>query len=303
MPTQIIIILCEGPHDVAFICRILKVNGFRSNESVKLGSYPKPINDILKSEFEKTNVEELNLQEIRNSLLPSNTLILDEKHVFLYSMGGDSKRVVRQNLLKTFRSLIPDEGEISAIPENTNLSILYFLDSDEKGVQQRLLEINEEIIEALDEVDFNLFESNSEIKLVSKLKLGSFIFTGEDNNLGKLEDILNPLMRSENEVMFDEATLFIDNHFNDERLFPLKITLTDGNIVENRSTRRGDRFNFDKGKSLIGIAGQIQNSGSSNVVCIQKSDLLTHEKISNSRKCQEIIIFLDSFINFDTLKH
>ena len=47
MATQIITVLCEGPHDVAFIAKILKAMGFRSNESTKLGEYPPPMNAIL----------------------------------------------------------------------------------------------------------------------------------------------------------------------------------------------------------------------------------------------------------------
>lgn len=36
MATQIIIALCEGPHDVSFINRILKTAAFISNEQKKI---------------------------------------------------------------------------------------------------------------------------------------------------------------------------------------------------------------------------------------------------------------------------
>ena len=57
MATQIITVLCEGPHDVAFITKILKTIGFKSNESTKLGEYPPPMNAILQNEVIKMNVE------------------------------------------------------------------------------------------------------------------------------------------------------------------------------------------------------------------------------------------------------
>ena len=54
MATQILAVLCEGHHDVAFITKILKSNGFKTNEREKIGSYPIPMNNILKSEFTVT---------------------------------------------------------------------------------------------------------------------------------------------------------------------------------------------------------------------------------------------------------
>ena len=74
MAAQIIIALCEGPHDVAFINRILKSIGFVSNESKKLNEFPQPMDKLMSLEVINTQVEELNLQEIRKNFLPSNTL-------------------------------------------------------------------------------------------------------------------------------------------------------------------------------------------------------------------------------------
>ena len=68
MAKQIITILCEGPHDVAFICRILKTTGFKSNESTKIGDYPTPFDQLLVNEASKTDIEQLNLSELRRNL-------------------------------------------------------------------------------------------------------------------------------------------------------------------------------------------------------------------------------------------
>lgn len=110
MATQIIAILCEGPHDVEFISRILKHNGYSSNDKMKIGDFPKPIDSLLKAEASKSNVEGLNLHEVRQVLLPSTTLIKDTKYFLLYTMGGDSKKVIRQQLLNDFYTLIPKEN-------------------------------------------------------------------------------------------------------------------------------------------------------------------------------------------------
>jgi hypothetical protein len=270
MVTQIIAILCEGPHDVEFISRILKHNGYSSNDKLKIKDFPSPINDLLKTEASKTNVEDLNLQEVRQVLLPNSTLKIKTNYYLLYSMGGDSKKETRQQLLKDFYTLIPKENEISSLPEGTSLGILYFFDADDKGVSERVIDINNEINEVL---NIKPFQNHKEIIYKDGLKLGSFIFTGTDNEKGKLEDVLMPLMIKNNEKIFDEANNYLETHFQN-----------------NRKAQK-----FDKDKSLIGIVGQLQISGASNTVCIKKSDYITEDKIKADAKCVEIFEYINSF--------
>ena len=65
MTTKLITVLCEGPHDVAFINRVLKTKGFKSEEAIKLKEYPKPMNELFIQEIKKTNIEELNFTEVK----------------------------------------------------------------------------------------------------------------------------------------------------------------------------------------------------------------------------------------------
>lgn len=270
MATQIIAILCEGPHDVAFITRILKHNGYSSNDKSKIKDFPAPINGLLKTEVSKTNVEDLNLQEVRQVLLPSNSLVIGNNYFLLYSMGGDSKKAARQQLLSDFYSFIPKENEISTMPDDTALSLLYFFDSDDKGIAVRVAELNEEILEIL---EVSPFTNHKEKYNHFNLNLGSFIFSGADNDKGKLEDILMPLMSLDNDQIFAEASTYLDNNFDNGRV-----------------------HKYDKDKSLIGVVGQLQHSGASNAVCVNKSDYINEAKIKANSKCKEIFDYINSFI-------
>ena len=297
MAKQIIAVLCEGPHDVAFITKILKSNGFKSNEKQTIGEYPF-MGSILKSEVLKLKVEDLNvtkdedplkselaeigklnLQDTRLALLPLNALVRNQDSVFLYSMGGDSKILKKsQPLLKKFDAFIPKEAGSfdEVIPADTHLAILYFLDSDKKGIVTRITELNKEIYDTL---GLNPFKKHNTAVVVNKIKLGAFIFTGEDNNYGKLEDILVPLMQQGNEGIFKDAQKYLDDNFDKSRI---------------------KKNNYDESKSKVGIVGQLQKSGSSNVVCIGQTDYLTLEKIQSNAKCQEIIAFFEMFLAENT---
>lgn len=47
MPNKILFVLCEGPHDVAFIYRILYNAGF-TTYNLCIKDYPFPLNDYFK---------------------------------------------------------------------------------------------------------------------------------------------------------------------------------------------------------------------------------------------------------------
>ncbi len=78
-----------------------------------------------------------------------------------------------------------------------------------------------------------------------------------------------------NEAIFKGAKQYLDTHFDKSRL----------------------KDKFYEEKSIIGIAGQLQKSGSSNVVCISQTDYLNDDKIRSNKKCVEIIAFFNSFLD------
>jgi hypothetical protein len=298
MPTQIIIALCEGPHDVSFINRILKTAGFESNESNKIGGFPPPMGGLLTQEVIKTEVQELNLSQVKQGTLPLNTLQKGDNFIFLYSMHGDGKKIPRQSILTKLKLNVPEPGEIKKerLPEGTMLSVVYFFDADAKGVAARLTEVRNEVREIFTSVPENAFPTNGSYATYESIKLGSYIFTGQDNDKGKLEDILLPLMRTDNVDIFNNANTYIENHYNEERTLPLKLSVVEQTIVENRSNKNKDK-DYDLNKSLIGITGQLQRSGKPNTAYISDTDYLNLAKISADQKCQAIITFFNNFMN------
>ncbi len=267
MAIKITAILCEGPHDVAFTTKILRTIGFVNNERLKLGDYPQPISGLLVNAATKANVQDFNLQELRQALLPMNTMQNADHFLFLYSLGGDSKIVPRTLLVRDFFSFIPKAGEISALPPDTVLTIVFFFDADQHGTADRLNYINNELLPI---TGIRPFTGNGQIVNASGLRLGCYIFTGPDNNTGNLEEILLPILRDGNDQIFDEAEVYLQRNY---------------------SVYRGNTRDYSQTKSLIGIAGQLQKSGSTNTVIIGQTDYLTSAKIAGHVKCTEIIDF------------
>lgn len=271
MADNIILVMCEGPHDVAFLHKILKTNSFKTAQSIKLGDYPTPMNQFIIEEVKKTNVDELNIQSVRTSLLPGSVLRKGDDFVFLYALGGDSKKIVRQQILKKVITFLPSEGKIEVIPKTTTLNLLYFFDADQKGKKGRLKEIQSEIEEIIGEIEI---QSEHRFKDYRSLALGCYIFSNEKSDNGKLEDLLIPIMSKSNEAIFKSAQKYFTEHYE-----------------ESRGKKRG----ADLKKATIGISGQLQKSGSTNTVIISQSDYINTDKIKTSAKCNDIISFFEEF--------
>ena len=72
---------------------------------------------------------------------------------------------------------------------------------------------------------------------------------------------------------------------------PLVFKKGTGGIIQKRDKKN----KYHPIKSLMGVVGQLQNSGTSNTVCIEKADYITLEKINASSICQDIVQMFKQF--------
>lgn len=290
MPHKIISIVCEGAHDVAFLNRMLKAHGFRTNEKVKISEYPFPMGQFFETSLKKSDFRQLNFAEARQVPLPSHALSKEDAYVFLFSLGGDSKRAERNTLLQRMAAFFPsDEQEIRVLPGDTSLSLVFMFDADNAGITRRLATMKREIASALnlDEAEIEV-NQNGDICQINGLGIGCLVLTDESFETGKLEDILLPLMKNGNEHIFDAADRFIESYYDENRTKFLRIRSDEYGILE----ARGTDSDFDRKKSLIGVVAQLQISGKPNQACINRTDYLTIDKLINSPHCALLREFL-----------
>ena len=297
--SKITIAFCEGPHDSAFLYRILKTKCFSTFKD-SLEKLPKVVGDFIVSKNKTVEYNLLKIDSLRNDFVPYKIMYKDDKLILLYSLGGDKdnnddKKNKRLVILKHFFGNIEESVKDSNNYGNSFISqnsqknpfdykFLFFYDADEDKNEKidiinrylQKMSINEEL------------EHNKIIKK-DGYSIGAYIFSNKDDK-GALEDILFDLMKIDNEIIFNKAQEFLKLK-DESRLKRLKIKCQE-NIVEKRGTKQ--KLNIDK--SIIGIVGQLQNSGASNVVTIEHSDYLNLSKIQNSTQLQEIASFLDEVI-------
>lgn len=285
---KILFALCEGPHDVAFLYRILQVNGLQKY-SKPIGEFPAPLNKYFASEAAEENLEQLKLEEVRNRRLPSEVLAhKDDALVLLYAIGGDSRVEPRQKLLQDVARIYgrhqPEEKKIKT-GATAQCSVLYFFDADQKGSDARLQEVCRELSKVL-ESEVSLSGNPQQYRHTNGITYAAHIFAEAGKPTGKLENILLPLMRQGDEEIFHRAESYVELH-DPKRLPRLKVVeMGNGQLTEVRDEKKKGKYHRDK--SVIGIAAQLQNSGSTNTVCIKHSDYLTRNKIVSDPSCRKI---------------
>lgn len=282
--SKITICICEGPHDTAFLYRILKTKCYETFKGT-LDDLPNIIGDFIAQNNKKIEYNKLKIDSLKNEFVPNKIMYQEDEMILLYAMGGDTKIANLQKLIEYYLNNIQSQtidtnqhGKSFSSGESVNeYKFLFFYDADKNKQQQ---------IDKVKKI-FNI-ENLEHNKVIKKedFYLGGYIFS-DDEDKGALEDILFDIMKQDNENIFDEAEKYL-NLIEEDRLKRLKIECKENSITE----KRDKKHKIYQKKSIFGIVGQLQNSGASNVVAIEHSDYLNLEKINNSEKLQEIANFI-----------
>ncbi len=286
MTQNIIVMLTEGDHDAAFLYRILRANGFEKF-SKPIKEFPKLLQDLFSRDILQVSIPEVSLQFIKSRFLPSNVVTEGKNILLIYSLGGDTKSKNRKKLIEEFNTFNTKDSNEIQVSTEIGISILYFLDSDNNGIDKRFNEIDKELREAFDGNDFEKIDENASLKMIDDINMGIYIFTEEGKQTGKLEDVLIPMMEDGNEKIFNVAKTFLSIHEN--------TTLYKGQLKYYEGTKTIHKvFNdkYDSKKSIIGTIGQLHKSGKSNTVCISDAEYLNNDKIKANSVCNEIISFI-----------
>lgn len=274
---KVIVAFCEGQHDVAFLSRILLVNGFLLQE-LKIGQLPSPFDKRFATELSQVSIPDKKLGFQPNGpKLPSVCFHKDENLIFIHNLNGDGRDRERTELVKMYKEL-SEPGE----PGEDDFSIqipyrfLYFFDADNHGIDARIIEIKNEI--GLDE---DIVFLNGSIVVSKGNEWGGYIFHDIQTRLGTLEDQLLGYFHNKNQMLQPEIINFLHaNQLADER--------TKRFVSSNTEERYNGRTQYYEKKSILGIYAQLQFSGVSNAVLISNTDFLKAVDITGCEQCNLI---------------
>lgn len=290
MEYKVILALLEGAHDVAFVYRILKENGFKTTKKL-IKDLPSPLDKYLSNprQFLSASFENLKVGTVRLSSFPMAVLEKEQNTILLFPTGGVTQSGIRKKIITQFNAIKKADKDGSADNEkDLSISILYLLDAENQGLTFRLNAIAEEIKEAMEIAAQPLVFTNASFSKVDDIDFGVYVFTEPGKETGRLEDILLPLMKKDNDDIFDDAATFLGK-INEYSLFNGKTNNLDVKLITKVD---GEDFNYEK--SLVGTVGQLQTSGKSNVQVIREGSYLTKDKIINDANCKAIANFIEN---------
>ncbi|KNH34347.1 hypothetical protein [Pantoea vagans] len=269
------IVFCEGGHDIAFLTRLLLWSGFEDYNK-EIHKFPIPFNNLFSSELKKINLSERKLGYVGAShKIPSAAFKKDNDFFFIHNLNGDGKERERREVFDLYKEIKGKDGFSTGY--DFGYKFLYFFDADDIGVDNRL-----ELISA--EIGLTPTLLNGQLQLHDNDTYGAYIYHDSANglNTGTLEDIIFDLVKVRHGAIFSAASDYLDRN----RLPPqscCELRIRDG--VEGYGTAN----KFKLKKSIISTMGQLQFSGSSNIVVIKNSDFFKSVDLAASQVCNDII--------------
>ncbi|PLR23200.1 hypothetical protein PZBJ_13905 [Pantoea endophytica] len=269
---KVVVVACEGQHDIAFITRILQVAGFVTKND-KIKNFPMPFNILFRKIAESMVLTDRKLgYQSPNYLLPCLALEKENSIVFLHNLSGDGRQDERSKLVKAYSELKGDDDFTKDL--GYSFKFLFFFDADEEGVPARLNSIKEEF-------NLSVTPDNGIILPYNDHEIGCYVYHEKSSETGVLEDILLEHFSNKDEHLMGCVSEFLSqNALESERTKEM-------HIIEGCESRKG-KSKYSEKKSKINLFGQLQFSGMNNSVIISKSDFLRKSDIDSCPQCIRI---------------
>ncbi len=197
---RVIVAFCEGQHDVAFLSRILLVNGFQLQD-LKIGQLPPPFDKRFEKELSQVRIPDKKLGFQPNGpKLPSVCFYHNGNLIFIHNLNGDGRSRERAELVTMYKELSGTDDFSIEIAYR----FLYFFDADELGIDARITEIKNEIgLEDTTQL------SNGSIIEFNGSEWGGYIFHDVNTQLGTLEDQLLCYFHNQNKQLQQDILSFL----------------------------------------------------------------------------------------------
>lgn len=286
------LLFCEGPHDVAFLNRLLKKSlGFKQ-KNLQVSELPYPVGDVLKQSFQTRAAEDLRLDLAKKFFLPDRVLEHEGILVLLFNYGGSNLK----NNLPPFLSKVFTLLAASAFSGGAQVPLSYvvFADADAAGTKPARQSISASLkkIEGQDWLTTEWTElANLPMAAEQQTpqgRVGAYIWRKQDADQGTLEDIVLECMGDPAATPLEQTIQFVDSRFN-------WISAAQATPVETCA------LGAKRLKAIFCVEGQGQNPGSSLAVILDRSDLLSTERLNASVSVQCCVKFLQTWLAIDAV--
>lgn len=278
------LMFCEGPHDAAFLTRLLKKSLDFEKIQLKISELPYPLANVLKSSFEARAADDLRLDLAKKFFLPDFTLAKDSCLVLIFNYGGSNRPTSIPPFLAKFFPLLKTSpfSKDSTPVEFPSYKYSIFADADSTGAAAALASISEEL-KLIDEEPWLSEEwialngSKGMMQITSVGSASAYVWARWDADEGTLEDVVLECISDTDGLQ--KAQVYLDDRFD--------WTPPANALPEAICATAAKRL-----KATFCLEGQRKKPGGSLGVILDQTDLLDPEAIGRSRAAQDCVAFL-----------
>ncbi|MBF0463955.1 MAG: hypothetical protein HQK88_10585 [Nitrospirae bacterium] len=221
---NILFVFCEGLHDAHFIARVLSVKDENDSKKYKrskwrIKEFPKPLSGFLKRLSDNNKLETIAIGEYVPFMLPVASLVNTENDepnakinelVLVFKTDGKDNIQYTTELLGMLGDVLSQDVRGIGQGGNNNNAFLFFYDADSRGRKKTIEYFKKNYANFFGDLDG--LDAEPWVTTDKGFRVGLYVFTGDDNNVGTLEDILINLFEMKNKVLVDSADCFITKH-------------------------------------------------------------------------------------------
>lgn len=267
-----VFVFCEGEHDIAFLSRVLLASEEFIQDDSRLKDFPEPIQKILINRFEERHVEKVEASKyskmsppvLWDALRPRDPN--SEVRFWFFCAFGQNQHKAVGKFIRQVKLSVKDAQERDSSCPISSLAFAFLYDADEEGddvkVAQWRVNYNETFVDEKPAAVAGWQANDAS----AKIQMGLHILCGHGQTTGDLEDIVLPLMKAQSCRLYDEASAFVDTHWNSDK------------------TKK-------KRKASITAAGQVHSPASSMAVILRDTPHLDPASLNQDAACQKIVSF------------
>lgn len=275
------LMFCEGPHDAAFLNRVLKkLLGFKQAQ-LKLSELPYPIGNVLQQSFRTRAAEDLRFDMAKKFFLPDFMLTDEGRLVLLFNYGGSNRATTMPPFLQDVFTLL--EATAFSGGAQVPLSYAVFADADVVGVQGT----RGQIVNDLGQIGSHVWLGQDWIPLegtshatwqkTAQGQAACYVWRQADADRGTLEDLVLECLSDQ--AGFADTQAFVERRFD--------WTPPPGASDESVCALKVKRL-----KAAFCVEGQRNKPGGSLGVVLDQTDLLTEARLNVSKAVKDCVTFL-----------
>jgi len=279
---------CDGPHDVAFVRRVLRSCLKFQKVEWRFSDFPAPFNSLFKRNVERHAAADLSLDMAHKFYLPDHVLQRDDRVALLFNAGGNNRVEKVAALLVDYLPLLqqartfPDDAEAVV----SRSVVLFVLDADWHGAGQ----VRAGLAKDFAQIDGAPFLAEpwqvhaDDASAAIAADIGAYVWRGE-NELGTLEDILMPIHRTSDAARVGQAENCIDSLFEWE--------------TEHVDTAKRIAERSRRQKALITLLGQRDKPGGSQNGIIGQTKTMHDADLNADQRVQAFAAFVAEFLDLE----